>query len=134
MKNGHPKFTIETSHWYAWQMFPGYVGSPYCSPIWVRSVRPRKSGLTILSLEFWNVAYAQGVQNFALDLRVLKRTPLFLAAEIVEQPDRLAIVSTVTVDWLRKNFSEWVSRQPASDLQDPQLLLTTAFRPSRHDW
>ena len=130
MRKEKLEFTIKAGGWYAWQMFPGYGGSPYLSPIWVHSVQPRKSGLSILKLAFLNVAYAEGVHDFSLELRILKRAPLFLAGEIVGQPDRLAIVSTITFDWLQRNFPSWLSRQAACDCQDPQLLLTNAFLPS----
>jgi hypothetical protein len=57
------KLKLVPQSWYAWQMVPGYVGQrnvPYCSPIFVEQVVPKKTGKGILTLDFVNVFYAEG--------------------------------------------------------------------------
>jgi hypothetical protein len=58
-------------------MIPGYFGQrnvPYSSPIFVERIVPKKTGKGILTLDFANVFYAEGVQNFSLDLKILKHS------------------------------------------------------------
>ena len=93
------KLQLTRRHWYSWQMLPGYFGEPrvpYFSPIWVKEVTPRKTGKGILALGFINTLYAEGVQDFSLDLRILKHEAGYLVSEILygnEGPsDRTAIV------------------------------------------
>jgi len=80
------KLQLTRRHWYSWQMLPGYFGEPrvpYFSPIWVKEVTPRKTGKGILTLGFINTLYAEGVQDFTLDLRILKHEGGYLVSEIL---------------------------------------------------
>ena len=79
------KLQLTPRHWYSWQMLPGYFGEPlvpYFSPIWVKEVTPRKTGKGILALGFINTLYAEGVQDFTLDLRILKHEASYLLSEM----------------------------------------------------
>lgn len=80
-----PKLMMHSGHWYGWQMLPGYTDVPYVSPIKVMNVVPLKSGRSILRLDFFNAFYAQGVQGFSQDLRILKHGATYLVAEIVPE-------------------------------------------------
>ncbi len=51
------EFTMGANGWYGWQMIPGYVGErciPYCCPIYMERVTPKKTGKGILNIAFWN--------------------------------------------------------------------------------
>jgi len=111
---------LHPDHWYGWQMLPGYQGTrnvPYFSPIFVTGVTPAKSGRSILNLQFFNAFYAEGVQGFALDLRILKHEADYLVAELLYEPDgpnhRTAIVSHIEFEWIRRFCPEfWDSHPP----------------------
>jgi len=84
------KLQLTPGHWYGWQMLPGYFGEPpvpYCSPIWVKDVTPRKTGKGILGLGFINTLYAEGAQGFTLDLRILKHEASYLVSEILYEKE-----------------------------------------------
>ena len=84
------KLQLLPNHWYIWQMLPGYSGDlpvSYCSPIWVRDVTPRKTGKGVLGLDFINTLYAEGVQSFTVDLRILKHEASYLVSEILYGKD-----------------------------------------------
>lgn len=115
------KLKIKTKGWYGWQMCPGYGEgySPYFSPILVQDVIPRKTGRGILTLVFVNKLYAEGVQDFALDLRVLKHESNYLVCEILYEDqsirDRTAIVSVMTFDWIENVCPHlWSTHPPSS--------------------
>jgi hypothetical protein len=115
-------FTLTPNSWAAWQMIPGYLGErcvPYCSPIWINSVTPLKKGTGRLQLSFQNVLYAVGVQDFTLNLVVLKRAENFLIANIDYgadgQTDRIAVISHIEFDWIRRFCPElWWNKPPSS--------------------
>lgn len=123
-------YTLAPQTWAAWQMIPGYIGErcvPYCSPIWIHSVQPLKKGSGHLRLGFNNMLYAQGVQDFTLDLRVLKRAENYLVAELDYGPesikDRVAVVSHIEFEWLKTFCPQlWCHRPPASCSSAAQLL------------
>ena len=120
MKKDTKRFQLVENRWYAWQMIPGYVGErsvPYCSPIYVKTVNPLKTGKSVLRLGFINVFYAEGVQDFTLDLRLLRRSVNCLAAEIiypgVKDIDRCAVISHIEFGWIERFCSElWHSHPP----------------------
>ncbi|MGE4049444.1 MAG: hypothetical protein AB7F38_00130 [Piscinibacter sp.] len=114
-------YTLAPKTWAAWQMLPGYLGErcvPYFSPIWVQSVEPLKKGTGRLRLSFKNVLYASGVQDFELELRVLKRAANYLVAELdygaSGSQDRVAVISHIEFGWLRKFCPELLSDHPPS--------------------
>jgi len=116
------KFTIRKNYWFAWQMLPGYVGEgcvPYCSPIFVTDFEPLKTGKNIFSLKFINVFYAEGVQNFSINIQVLKRARGYLVGRLIYDPkedsDRCAIISHIEYEWIKRFCPElWYHRPPSS--------------------
>lgn len=115
-------FEIKKERWFAWQMIPGYIGErsvPYCSPIYLRSIKPLKSGKGIISINFLNVFYAEGVQSFSLKLKVIKRAKNYLIGEIIdnedEDPSRCAVISHIEFEWVKRFCPElWYNRPPSS--------------------
>lgn len=99
------KLELLPQNWYGWQMLPGYLGTPYFSPIWIEGVTPRKTGKGILGVTFINVFYAAGVQDCDINLRIMKHEEDYLVSEILygsnEPNDRTAIVSRIDFDWIR---------------------------------
>ena len=92
---------------------------PYCSPIYVTDFKPLKTGKNLLRLEFLNVLYAQGVQDFVLDIKVLKRAKDYLVGELIDAPDenpeRVAIISRIEFAWVERFCPElWYHRPPSS--------------------
>jgi len=124
---------LEPGHWYAWQMIPGYIGErcvPYCSPIYVKAVVPRSTGRGILHLDFENVLYARGVEEFSLDLRVLKRTPDYLLAEILYQEagvDRSTVISSIEAEWIRRFCPELIASRPPAVTENISDYLEALF-------
>ncbi len=121
MTNLVNKLKLLPQYWFARQMIPGYSGQrnvPYCSPIYVERVLPKKTGRGILSLNFVNVLYAQGVQDFFVDLKVLKHSTNYLIAEVLygaRGPDRIAIISHIEFAWIERFCPElWYHRPPSS--------------------
>ncbi len=121
MTTVNPKLQLTPRHWYSWQMLPGYFGEPlvpYFSPM-VEEVTPRKTGKGILALGFINTLYAEGVQNFTLDLRILKHAASYLVSEILYGKeglsDRTAIIGHIGFEWIQ-HFCPgiWAARPPSS--------------------
>jgi hypothetical protein len=78
-----------------------------------------KTGKNLLRLEFINVLYAQGVQDFILDIKVLKRAKDYLVGELIdahgENPERVAIISHIEFAWVERFCPEvWYHRPPSS--------------------
>ena len=98
------RLELVVARWYAWQMFPGYADVPYCSPIRLDRVRPRGTGKGILTLDFWNLGYAEGVQDFSVDLRIRTRSRTFIFAELLDPPSHVdrrgAAITPLTVEWM----------------------------------
>jgi hypothetical protein len=113
------RLQLRPRQWFGWQMLPGYGSVPYFSPIWVEEVTPRKTGRRIITVRFIKVLYAEGVENFSLDLRILKHETDYLVSEIIypDQPvqDRTAIISRIEFDWIKRFCPElWAARPPSS--------------------
>lgn len=112
--------TLVPDQWYGWQMLPGYgpagLGA-YFSPIRVERVTPRKTGRGILHLEFVNALYAAGVQDFALDLRILRHERDYLVASILSgeggPTDRTAVISTISLQWIARMCPQLASAAEA---------------------
>jgi len=127
-------FTIQNNRWYGWQMLPGYFGErcvPYCCPIYVTRVTPQKTGKGILKIAFWNTGYAEGVQDFKLDLRLLHRASDYLVAQILYNDqsgeDRCAIVSHIEFPWIEKFCPHLWSQHPPRSLGSVSLYLDEVF-------
>ncbi len=116
------KLKLLADTWYAWQMVPGYFGVrcvPYCSPILVQEAKPLKTGKRMLRLSFINVLYAEGVQDYNTDLRIVSHAADWLIAEIEygggNVPQRAAVISHIEFDWIREFCpSIWWHRPPSS--------------------
>jgi hypothetical protein len=109
------------SNWYAWQMIPGYIRGrniPYCSPVFVEKVIPRKTGKSTLGLRFTNVLYAEGVQEFELDIKILKHAGNYIVAELIsgkDSPDRCVVISHIEFGWIERFCPTlWFYRPPSS--------------------
>ncbi|MGI9294335.1 MAG: hypothetical protein ACR2PS_10165 [Pseudomonadales bacterium] len=116
------QFKIHSNGWFAWQMIPGYMGErsvPYCSPIYVTKLKPLKTGKSFMRVDFINVFYAEGVQDFSLDMRILKRAKDYLIGELdyghEKEPERAAIISHIEFGWVERFCPElWCHRPPSS--------------------
>ncbi|WP_095497304.1 hypothetical protein [Paraferrimonas haliotis] len=136
------QFKIHKNGWFAWQMIPGYIGErsiPYCSPIYITDFKPLKTGKNLMRIDFINVFYAEGAQNFSLDIRVLKRAKNYLVAELyygsVEPSERTAIISHIEFGWVERFCPKlWYNRPPSSTNAGTSsigLYLTEVFGISR---
>lgn len=117
------KLVLEPHRWYGWQMLPGYSGDvpvPYFSPIRIHAVTPLRTGASIVRVSFWNAFYAQGVQDFSLDLRLLLREANYLVARIRYESgtpsDRSAVISRIGVDWLARFAPECLEGRSLQDV------------------
>lgn len=117
------KLQLAPGRWYGWQMLPGYGAppAPYFSPIRVKDVMPRKTGRGILRLGFTTALYAQGVQHFTLDLRILKHEDSYLVSELLYGKDgpsgRSAIISHMGFAWIQRFCPDMWAAHPASSLR-----------------
>lgn len=102
-------------------MIPGYFGErsvPYCSPIYVSHFRPLKTGKSIVRIAFHNALYAEGVQGFELDMRVIKRGENYLISELLygkeSLVDRCAVISHIEFAWVERFCPELWAEYPPS--------------------
>jgi hypothetical protein len=131
-------FTLQPEQWYGWQMIPGYADDrcvPYFSPIRVHTVAqaPRSR---IVTVEYTNVLYAAGVQEFRQTLSLLRRSHDYLVAAIYDEhgkpSDRVAVISHIEFEWLRRFCSELCRARPPellgpADQQSPSRYLDAIF-------
>ena len=108
------RFVLSPGRWYGWQMLPGYTPAyrPYFSPILVEKVIPRKSGAGWLDITFYNAFYAEGVRDFHLAVRILVRGADYLVCAIdgAGPNQRAAVISSLTMDWLRDHCPEFAEK------------------------
>ena len=101
---------LKRGNWYGWTMWPGYVDQPYLSPVLAHSVAPLRSGAGLLDFTFYNLAYAQGVQDMCYRLKVMKREEKYLLAEQISEQgkatDRAVCIEPLTVSWMTRSFPE----------------------------
>jgi len=107
-------------------MLPGYVEDvPYFSPIFVYEVKPLKTGKGVLCVEFYNAFYAEGVRNFRLELKVLKRSEDYLLGEILHHQNdlqgRVGIITRISFDWLSFVWPELMRNHPPMNLPGPEI-------------
>jgi hypothetical protein len=114
------KLKIVPDSWYGWQMIPGYDGQrnvPYFSPIYVKRVVPKKTGKGILQIDFDNVFYLEGIQDFSMDIRILKHSADYLVAELLcgdDDHDRTAVISHIEFAWIERFCPNlWYHRPPS---------------------
>jgi hypothetical protein len=118
-------------------MLPGYVSNdefyPYLSPIYICSVQPLKSGNGLLRLEFINAAYAQGVRDTDITLRVLMRGSSYMFSELLAAQGtsmQSAVIGELNFDWLHR---QWLALDFQEDMaepyrSDPQAYLDRRIR------
>jgi len=128
------KFSLTSNGWYGWQMIPGYVGErciPYCCPIYVTRVAPKKTGKGILDLNFWNTGYAQGAQDFEVRLRMLYRASDYLVARLDygegSQQERCAVISHIEFGWIEQFCPFLWHRHPPHDHGSVTVYLNETF-------
>ena len=115
-------------------MLPGYFGermTPYCSPIRIREVHPLKSGKGLLRVEFFNALYAEGVQDFALDLKVLKRASNYLLADLPYDPERSAVIGHIEFSWLESFCPKLLAAHPPASYSSVSVYLDGIFGSAR---
>ena len=134
------KLELVRGQWYGWQMLPGYGHpySPYFSPIRVERVEPRKLGRRVLGLWFHNALYADGVQDFQMDLRMLKHEEGYLIAEPHDgsTPDRAIVISRIDSSWLERfcpRVAEAIQARNGAPMRGEELSagLDAVFRMER---
>ena len=118
--------------WYSLQMLPGYLSSlsPYYSPIKVRNIIPLKTGKNILRIRFLNVGYAQGVQDFEKEIRIIKHSENYFIANLIDSPERAYIIGEINEEWISRhvNFSEKVKEKlERFDFEEIQGFLNEIF-------
>ena len=115
------RFILSPDRWYGWQMLPGYTTgySPYFSPIRIERVVPKKTGAGWLEIAFYNAFYAQGVQNFHISARILIRGENYLVCAIddADSTQRAAVISSLSMDWLRDHCREFVEKNSYQELE-----------------
>lgn len=84
------RLTLVPGQWYGWTMYPGYLGSPYHSPIRVERVTP--VGSRMFDLTFFNMGYAAGVQMMNYRLRKLRREAGYMLAAQDETHRSVSII------------------------------------------
>ena len=114
------RLKLVLDHWYGWQMIPGYGQGrylPYFSPIFITAVTAKKTGKRILEIGFFNAFYPEGVQDFKLNIRILKHSADWLLADLVDYGDtgRAAVINHIEFDWIQKLCPQlWWHRPPTS--------------------
>jgi hypothetical protein len=132
------KFNIFAQGWFGWQMNPGDIGDrcvPYFSAIHVTRVTPLKTGKGILEIDFHNVCYAEGVQNFeGIRLKILLGAENYLIGQLLGHGSeiRSAIISHIEFEWLDRFCPHIVEAHPPSESGSVSLYLDRIFeiRPS----
>lgn len=102
------RFTLVSDAWYGLTMWPGYADRPYHSPILVRAVRP--TGGRSFVLRFFNLGYAQGVQDMEYALETLMRESGYLLARVGDT-GRALVLLELNPAWFETHlpgrFDEW---------------------------
>ncbi len=122
--------TLAPETWRSWQMLPGYFGermTPYCSPIFIKSVERLKTGKSLLRLKFFNALYAEGVQDFEVDLKVLKRASNYLLADLPYDSERSAIVGHIEFSWLATFCPALIAANPPRTITSVSGYLDSVF-------
>ena len=124
--SGSDRFTLQVGHWYGLSMFPGYAACPYHSPIRVDGVRPL--GSRLLELEYLNLAYAAGVQNFRTRLRTLAHVATHVVFSQAPHEARTLVLMALNRKWISRHFPS-LEPEPLFDahgIPDERALLALA--------
>ena len=105
--------------------------TPYCSPIYITSVIPLKSGKNLLRVGFCNLLYAEGVQDFELEFKVLKRAENYMLVDLPYHEDRSAVVGHIEFMWLEKFCPELTRIHPIDGQGSVSLYLDNIFNVKR---
>lgn len=124
------RLKLLSRHWYGWQMMPGYSQDyrPYYSPILVHEIIPQNTGKGILKLSFFNGMYAQGVQDFELNLQVIKHHADFMLVDLLDKSGRAAVISNMNFDWLRHACPHMLENCPTANGEKVFDYLSRVFR------
>lgn len=118
MKPKIDRFKLTPNVWYACQMIPGYrrkYNTPYYSPIYINKILPKKTGKSILQIDFINALYAQERKEFSMNLQIFKHAENYLVAEPKDSPDQVVIISKIEFGWIENYCPElWDQRPPSS--------------------
>jgi len=123
-------FALSPGTWRSWQMLPGYFGermTPYCSPIYIRRVEPLKSGKSLLSVEFFNALYADGVKDLTLDLKIIKRATNYLIADLPYDSERSAVIGHIEFSWLEQFCPHLMAANPPPPFSSVSVYLDGLF-------
>jgi len=123
-------FALSPGSWNSWQMLPGYFGArmtPYFSPILIRRVEPLKSGKSLLRLDFFSALYAEGVQDFTLDLKILKRATNYVIADLPYDAERSAVIGHIEFSWLDQFCPDLVAAHPTARFNSVSVYLDSVF-------
>jgi hypothetical protein len=96
---------LERGGWYGWTMWPGYLDTPYHSPIRVEALDACKTGNGRFDLTFINAAYARGVADMTYQLRMLQRGPSYLLASVADN-ERAVCIERLDLAWLEKHMPD----------------------------
>ena len=121
---------LSENKWYTWIMLPGYGAGfdPYISPIQVKNIIPKKTGRNILTLHFFNAFYAQGVQGFVQDLKIVGKGESYIVGKLVYEGEntnqRMAIIGEMSFPWLEKECPFMTRKFPPKEKEDVQEYLS----------
>ena len=87
--------------------------------IYVTRVAPLKTVKGIIEIDFWNVGYAEGVQNFeGIRLKILLRAENYLIGRLLDSASKVrsAIISHIEFAWLNDFCPHIVEAHPPFDM------------------
>ena len=107
-------------------MHPGYGGYPYYSPIRIDDFSPLGTGGSLLQIEYFNAAYAQGVQGFSETVRVLVRARDYMVVlreagnEVSKEELRTGVIGRMSHNWLEHHFRGLLSNKPPTKSEESE--------------
>lgn len=97
----HLDFWLMSSRWFGMTMYPGYADTTYYSPIHL-------DGFQLLDddhfhLDFQNIGYAGGVQNFTVEFELIRGTTEYQLCFAKNHPDRTYVFVPLTRNWIESH-------------------------------
>lgn len=127
------EFWLEGSRWFGMTMYPGYGDGPYYSPITLTGFQLIDD--CIFDLDFLNLAYAQGVQEFSIEFETVRETAEYQLCLPIGQSDRTYIFEPLTARWMQAHFPQFETRglfdAAGSPISEAILALANGRPPSR---